>query len=429
MFQTTLPAVPTREPEAAALSSSQEEAWNFCNRLSQALNCHCASAKAPESSRDAMLRLEILTGGSETGMRGSQVRIRDQGKWHRITITSARYGVPPRRFRHGPDCLTSALSPPRGVRFQEPNAPVQDVSLDATPRCICEHLSMNTTPDKLEHHIILGLGQHAHLSHEQLVRSLAAMASPVTLVDLIAASSEEWSIASQLTLGFILASSLCYLYQGSWVTEGSWCPERIVLHHTPESRVHLQAFLSTAQSVNQAQQSNFFKYPDIRELGMALLEIHLGKPLSPPRPLQGQGTTPWTQNARFHHALCILQDRVGHFHTSSYWDAIDTCLRFDTVAGACVSDQDVREVLFRQVVQPLERDLKDLPLFKTTPALKWADDIGEKIASSDDLAVRIAPRRGRNNNQQYHRDTHESSVATIRENGQSPILADRRTDR
>lgn len=286
-------------------------------------------------------------------------------------------------------------------------------------------------PDELEHHIILGLGQHAHLSHEQLVRSLAAMASPVSLVDLIAARSEEWSIASQLALGFILASSLCYLYQGSWVTEGSWCPERIVLHHTPESRVHLRAFLSTAQSVNQAQQSNFYKYPDIRELGVALLEIHLGKPLSmcPPRPLQDQGTTPWTQNTRFHHALCILQDRVANFHTSSYWHAINTCLRFDTVAGACVSDQDVREVLFRQVVQPLERDLKDLPLFKTTPTLKWADNIGEKIAISDDLAVRIGPRRRRNNNQQYHRDTHESSVAKIRENGQSPILADRRTDR
>lgn len=234
--------------------------------------------------------------------------------------------------------------------------------------------------------------------------SAASTATPVSLEDLIAAAPVKWSVASRLTLAFILSSSLCYLYGGMWVAEGGWEPQRILLYQT-ESLVHLRAFLSTQQPVDRPQRSSFNTYPAIWELGLVLLEIHLGRPLKMHLQLQDPVEPPLTQNDMFYHALSTLRAEMANFSPGSYWKAIDTCLRFANVAGARLSDKEVREVLFKKIVQPLEDDLKRLALFTDTSTLRWSGDIEDKIAMSKELAVRITSRQERAMNRHYHHDT------------------------
>lgn len=82
----------TSKTEATS-ASSQDEAWDFADRLFRALRCTCATTEGQPSPRSAMLRLEMLKEGSRDGARKSHILVSNRGKWHRLLIRDARYGL------------------------------------------------------------------------------------------------------------------------------------------------------------------------------------------------------------------------------------------------------------------------------------------------------------------------------------------------
>lgn len=96
------------------------------------------------------------------------------------------------------------------------------------------------------------------------------------------------------------------------------------------------------------------RYPEILELGIILLELHLGQRLEDFLGLERE-----LSGARdfFLHAMKAFACQKEHIFSLRYRNAIDACLRPDPKLGPNPTMQDVRVLLFKCVVRPLEEEL------------------------------------------------------------------------
>lgn len=179
----------------------------------------------------------------------------------------------------------------------------------------------------------------------------------VNLKDILASPQKEWPETSKWALAVILAWSLHHLYGGLWV-RGGWSREKIVFFRSG-SRIPLRTFLGvsdiqTKEDGRSKEAFSLHRYPEILELGVILLELHLGQRLEDflelKRELYG------ARDFSFH-AMSAFSRRKQHIFSLRYRNAIDTCLHPDTKLGPNPSMQDVRDLLFKHVVKPLEEEL------------------------------------------------------------------------
>lgn len=120
------------------------------------------------------------------------------------------------------------------------------------------------------------------------------------------------------------------------------------------------------------------RYPEVLELGVILLELHLGQRLEDFLGLKRE-----LSGARdfFLHAMKAFACQKKHIFSLRYRNAIDTCLRPDPKLGSNPTMQDVRMLLFQYVVRPLEEELTSN--FKEWFSLGSLDEQAEKY----DLAL------------------------------------------
>ena len=125
----------------------------------------------------------------------------------------------------------------------------------------------------------------------------------------------------------------------------------------------------------------FHRHPEILELGVILLEIHLGQRLES---FLKDGRDITTDNDFYWSAWEVYKKEEHQIISLVYRKAIQACLTPATFAGTD-SDSDVqklRSVLFQSVVRPLEEELA-----RNFQDLLNPDDLDEEAAKKCDLAL------------------------------------------
>jgi hypothetical protein len=214
----------------------------------------------------------------------------------------------------------------------------------------------------------------------------------VDLKSLLAFEGKPWTQLSKLALAVILAYSLLYLCTIPPVN-GRWKGENIIFFKDG-THIPLQAFLraSRAQRSEQGTESNeaadevqMHRYPEILELGVILLEIHLGRRL--PCFHNDQGIT--NNNIIWASACEAYVKEKCQFISLKYRDAIEACLSPTfTETGSDV--RNLRSELFKRVVRPLEEEL-----VRNFPDLVDPDNLDKEVAEKCNLALSTPTNMGR----------------------------------
>lgn len=170
---------------------------------------------------------------------------------------------------------------------------------------------------------------------------------------------------AKLALAVIVSYSLFHFYGSHWAKD-RWSRLNIVFFadaqqgHTP-----LRPFLSSDPEGRGAPLTDprgSHRYPEILELGIILLEIHLGTSLENSGFLY-PGTDTSVYDSRWLGARQVFQDRRLYIGSVVFRNAIDQCLKCDfsllsTDDSPTMRDQIVRNRLFNEIVKPLEGELQ-----------------------------------------------------------------------
>ncbi|KAI7788221.1 hypothetical protein LA080_012287 [Diaporthe eres] len=161
---------------------------------------------------------------------------------------------------------------------------------------------------------------------------------------------QEPSTADLLRLNFILNRGI--LHPSSNIAD-----ERTIKQNSLREEVNLKAILASSQKRWPETANEVFslhRYPEVLELGVILLELHLGQRLEDFLGLKRE-----LSGARdfFLHAMKAFACQKEHIFSLRYRNTIDTCLRPDPKLGLNPTMQDVRMLLFQCVVRPLEEEL------------------------------------------------------------------------
>lgn len=163
---------------------------------------------------------------------------------------------------------------------------------------------------------------------------------------------------------------------------GGWSRENIVFFRSG-SRIPLRPFLGVSDMKKHKDHApsevlSLHRYPEVLELGVILLELHLGQRLEDFLELKRELSGP---RDFFLHAMKAFACQKEHIFSLRYRNAIDSCLRPDPKLGPKPTMQDVRMLLFQFVVRPLEEELTSN--FKEWFSLGSLDEQAEKY----DLAL------------------------------------------
>jgi hypothetical protein len=256
------------------------------------------------------------------------------------------------------------IDPRPRVKFSSPDPldpceEVDDFSASGTVACIYGVLQDSSTADLLRLNFILSKGvlrPSSNVADERTIKQ-DSLREEVNLKAMLASPQKQWPETAKWALAVILAWSLHHLYGGSWA-RGGWSRENIVFFRSG-SRIPLRPFLGVPDIQTQKGKSpgelfSLHRYPEVLELGVILLELHLGQRLEDylglKRELSGSRDF-------FLHAMKALASQKEHIFSLRYRNAIDACLRPDPKLGPNPSMQDVRHLLFQHVVRPLEEEL------------------------------------------------------------------------
>lgn len=186
---------------------------------------------------------------------------------------------------------------------------------------------------------------------------------------------------SKWTLAVILAYSLLYLYSWSRV-KGRWRRENILFFKNG-THIPLRPFLGTSVSQSSVDTSEdtprFHRHPEILELGVILLEIHLGQRLESSFE-DGRAIT--TNNDLWCSACAVYRKEENKILSLVYRKVIEACLSPATFAETDSDVQKVRSVLFQSVVRPLEEELA-----RNFQDQLNTDDLDKEAAENRDLAL------------------------------------------
>lgn len=265
----------------------------------------------------------------------------------------------------------------------DPYEEARDFSASEAIPCIYGVLQDPSTADLLRLNLTLNRGvlhPSSNIADERTIKQ-DSLREEVNLKAILASPQKTWPETAKWALAVILAWSLHHLYGGAWV-RGGWSRENIVFFRSG-SRIPLRPFLGVSdikkhKDHEPSQLVSLHRYPEILELGVILLELHLGQRLEDFLGLKHE-----LSGAKdfFFHAMKAFTSQKEHIFSSRYRNAIDTCLRPDPKLGPNPTMQNVRLLLFQYVVRPLEEELTSN--FKEWFSLGSLDEQAEKY----DLAL------------------------------------------
>ncbi|RSL95725.1 hypothetical protein CEP52_011907 [Fusarium oligoseptatum] len=362
---------PTTEPN--------EEACNFVNRALDAVHCNCHA----KSQHEIRLRIGTYKKGKSKPKPESLsvllAREKPLLQWHELLI----HDQPQRKKRPNSPNAEDLTSQLRDCHSQ---------SSRSTP-CVCNYLEIHTRPflrlDVVLHRDVLCLSSCPPVKSTFEPESLQ---EEIDLKSLLSFQDKPWTQPSKWALAVILAYSLLYLYGGSRIT-GRWRRENILFFKNG-THIPLKPFLGTSVSQSSIEASGatitLHRHPEILELGVILLEIHLGQRLES---FLEDGRDITTNNDFYLSAWEVYIKQKHQIISVEYRKAIEGCLSPATFAGTDSDIQKLRSVLFQSVVQPLEKELA-----RTFRELLDPNDLDEEAAEKCDLAFSMPSSNRRSNN-------------------------------
>jgi hypothetical protein len=251
--------------------------------------------------------------------------------------------------------------------------------------CICGILQKFThrQSDWCRFHIELdpdiGVVQ-SHNPQQKLYKGITTK-NQLTLKHLLAHGGKDWSRFAKLSLAVILSYSLFYLYGSRWVSE-RWSRLNIFFF-VDSGRMPLRPFLSSdpkKQSGPLSDPDGQHRYPEVLELGVILLEIHLGRDLES---FLGREDPISEYDDLWFAAQEAFQMRRLHIESLSHREAIKKCLAPDFSMDIICDADALRRSLFSHVVHPLEEELRKT--FKDE--LEHSETLDEVAEQKIDLGI------------------------------------------
>lgn len=199
-----------------------------------------------------------------------------------------------------------------------------------------------------------------HRSTPRLHQS-RSLVHPITLDALLRTRGKRWTKTGEFTLGLTLAYSLFYLYGGQWAKD-RWSRKNIVFYEH-DRKIYPKPFLffdpDKLHGPVRADDS-MHRFPEIMELGIILLEIHIDQDLSS-YPGLDPVTEVETSNDMLLRAWEVFEKEQQQMASPLYRDAVGWCLEayhdFDTNEED-MAFQALRTALFERVISPLECEIR-----------------------------------------------------------------------
>jgi hypothetical protein len=289
----------------------------------------------------------VLVSGDET-----------QDHWHEILV----HGKQEDRYAITCPLNLSTNSASVTVRFVDPNVNDTKSWRTAKPKhhtCICEALRKHTPIQSAWGSLSLELdprcnGVKGHELQERTYNA-AALTQQRTLKSLLSSTSKDWTSFAKLTLAVMVSYSLCYLYGSMWASE-RWSRLNIIFFsdgkHTP-----LRPFLSSDPMKLRGPLNDpdgQHQYPELLELGIILLEIHLGRSLEnflEHKEKISNYDDLWLESLR------AFRKRRLHIESLVHREAIKRCLAPDFLMSGTCDSETLRKTIYQEVVRPLEQEL------------------------------------------------------------------------
>jgi hypothetical protein len=199
-----------------------------------------------------------------------------------------------------------------------------------------------------------------HKSTPRLHQS-RSLVHPITLNALLRTPNKRWTGTGQFTLGLTLAYSLFYLYGGQWAQD-RWSRKNIVFYEH-DHKIYPKPFLffnpDKPHGLARAD-DGIHRFPEIMELGIILLEIHIDQDLS-----SYLGHDPVTEVERSDDMLMrayeVFEAEQQRMASPLYRDAVRWCL--EAYHDLDVDEEDMafqalRTALFERVISPLECEIR-----------------------------------------------------------------------
>lgn len=248
------------------------------------------------------------------------------------------------------------------VRFIDPDSRDTGSWRAAKPKhhvCICEALRKHTRlqSDWWSLRLELGPTYKGVQGHNPQKRTYNALdlSQQRTLQSLLSNSGKDWTSFAKLTLAVMISYSLYYLYGSIWAS-GRWSRLNIIFF-SDGRRTPLRPFLSSDPAKLRGPLSDpdgQHQYPELLELGIILLEIHLGRSLESflgHREKISSYDDLWLESQR------AFDLRRLHIESLVHREAIKRCLSPTFSMSGTYDAETLRMTIYREIVKPLEDEL------------------------------------------------------------------------
>jgi hypothetical protein len=244
--------------------------------------------------------------------------------------------------------------------------------------CICEFLG-DFKGSNLRVDVLLEQGnlQPAEDMAQYCMHHPNALRSQIDFTHLLSRHAQDWGERSNWTLAVALAYSLLYLYDCSpnGSPTGDRWKRRNIFFIENGTRIPLRPFFRV-EEVQKRGQCRYHPQPQLLELGVILLEIHLGKTLETHLSLNHEITD---LNELYVKAVGVYRQEERRLETSKslqYQQAVKACLTPGTISKSLtLTPAHIRHILFDKIVRPLEEQLAVI-----MPRILETNDVDEEIA-------------------------------------------------
>jgi hypothetical protein len=240
-----------------------------------------------------------------------------------------------------------------------------------------------------------------------------SLANSITLEKLLRTRNKGWDAKTRFTLGLILAYSLFYLYGGRWA-RGRWGRKTIIFHKN-DHKIYLKPFLCSDPDISPGlprADEGMHRFPEILELGVILLEIHIGGDLNSYSDFDPIADTE-EPDALWTRASVVFDAQEEEILSLPYRHAIEWCLQssydFD-IDEEDMAFQKLRTGLFQQVISPLECEIRRI--FRDGASVDRLDE--DEEAEKINLAPKTQTYSGKSSSRRPHDMTADDEHASKR---------------
>jgi hypothetical protein len=283
------------------------------------------------------------------------------------------------------------------VMFQSlrPEAIAFDQWFSSNPkvfRCFCKTMAKHARKNSSRRmNLTLDSAQSAVEYHRSSTRIYLpnVLESHITLKSLLEMRDKNWTGTTKLALSLILIYSLYYLSGSPWAKE-RWSRKNIIFFRNGDE-IALRPFLRSdpaGTSGPLSDEDEFHRHPEVFELGVILLEVHIGQSLEA---YLGIGRDISTYDGLFDAACNVFRSEDQNIMLNAYRRAIENCFFHveDAIEdmGEGTPEDRLRMWLLKEVLIPIETDVRTS--FGRFISVDRLDEEAEKF--------NLAPHTDRNN--------------------------------